>query len=286
MRTGAATKTLLENNDAWLFADVLEITPESGSVLHVTNWGTSITNGGDTFVSAGGIADCPGLEIGALRWGIGTEVSTLDLTFYINSASQGFDGEAFATLAANGGFYGATVTLWRLVSLTVGGFASADKVWLFDGRVIDVSIAGNSIGFGVQSAMARLNMVLPKRTFCSSCPYAFCDDSCGLTAATYTTARTVTAVTDRSVITVSGSIANDLYKGGNIAFTSGDLTGIRRNVLGNTGGLLTLDAPLPLEPTVTDGVDTMQGCPKTLAACTAFSNQTRFPGFPFIARSK
>jgi uncharacterized phage protein (TIGR02218 family) len=284
MRTGSAAKTLIEGNDFWFQADLLELTLVSGQVIYVTTWDQNITNDGDTFLTAGGEDDRPGMKRGLIRWAVGTEVSTFGLVFWINAPDQGFGGEEFATLAANGGLYGAQINFWRLVSATTGGFATADRVWLFSGDVTDISIDGNEIGITVQSQLAKLGVMLPKRKFQASCPYAFCDAACGLSAATYTTARTVSSVTDLSHITVSGSITNDYYKGGNIVFTSGNLIGVRRNVLGNTAGLVTLDAPLPAAPSVADDVDTMRGCAKTLAACTAYSNQTRFPGFPFATK--
>jgi hypothetical protein len=67
--------------------------------------------------------------------------------------------------------------------------------------------------------------------------------------------------------------------------TSGLLDGMTRGIIANddnSNRQCALDVPLPSLLAHGDALSIMKGCAKTLAACTAYGNQTKFPGAPLV----
>jgi uncharacterized phage protein (TIGR02218 family) len=284
MRTGAQAISVLTANNDFAQADLVTLTLPGIGVVYLTTCSSSITNSGHTYQSCGGLGGKSGLQIGNIKWESGTAINSFDMTFAVGPDNPGFAaGHDLLAQAVNGALSGAIVEVHCVIATTFAGFATADQVWLFSGTIVDVESDTGIISTVVQSDLHKLQQEIPYRRFAAACGYTFCGDACGLSSATYTTATTVAADAGNSVLQVkiATSPATHLYKGGTITFTDGELSGVSRTIIDNTGSILSLDVPLPSVPETGDGVSVMQGCAKTLAACTAYSNQTKFPGTPF-----
>jgi hypothetical protein len=69
---------------------------------------------------------------------------------------------------------------------------------------------------------------------------------------------------------------------GVIAFTSGVLTGLARQVQASDGsGNITCSSGFPQAPAIGDTFTVRRGCSKTLSACTGYGNLINFGGMPF-----
>jgi hypothetical protein len=72
------------------------------------------------------------------------------------------------------------------------------------------------------------------------------------------------------------------YAEGVIAFTSGVLSGLARQVQASDGsGNITCSSGFPQAPAIGDTFTVRRGCSKTLSACTGYSNILNFGGMPF-----
>lgn len=97
-------------------------------------------------------------------------------------------------------------------------------------------------------------------------------------------AFTVSAVTDRRNITISGPAeADNYFRYGVLTFTTGANAGYSMEVMSSTSaGAIALQLQMPFEIEVGDGGTIVPGCDKTEAACIGFSNILNFGGFADI----
>lgn len=111
------------------------------------------------------------------------------------------------------------------------------------------------------------------------------DTRCGVALAGFTVAGTVTAVSDAANFTASALAgAAGLYNYGKITFTGGANTGLAMEVRNHaSGGVLTLQLPMPYAVAINDTFSIHPGCDKTIATCQAtFSNIANHRGFPHV----
>ena len=117
-------------------------------------------------------------------------------------------------------------------------------------------------------------------------PSAALSATCGLTAATYTIASTVTSVTSRQSVTDSALAgeAADLYGAGFLTFTSGLNSGYRRQLKSSLAGVRTFTLPFPFDIAPSDAYSLIRGCRKRLTEdCkTKFGNVVNFQGEPHL----
>jgi uncharacterized phage protein (TIGR02218 family) len=107
-------------------------------------------------------------------------------------------------------------------------------------------------------------------------------DDLGVTVATYTFARTVTASPDRRHLTVNGTAKPDNYfQYGKVTFTSGANNGYSMEIKSNTGNAIELFLPMIGNIGVGDTVSLVAGYDKTRdAARDKFSAAINFDGEP------
>ena len=107
---------------------------------------------------------------------------------------------------------------------------------------------------------------------------------CGLTAATYTTTGTVTAVASNQAFTASAlSGADDLYGEGIVTWTSGPNSGLSARIKTHgTGGVIGLSQPMISAIAIGNTFSIIQGCRKRFDEdCVAkFANGINFAGEP------
>ena len=126
------------------------------------------------------------------------------------------------------------------------------------------------------------------RVYGVECDAVLGDSRCGVNLATYTDTGTITSVTSNNVFADSGFIgsqADDYYNYGLLTFTSGDNTGIAREIrdYNDATGQFTAFLEFPFTIQAGDTFSVYKGCSKTDTACKTFSNIVNFRGFPFIS---
>lgn len=189
------------------------------------------------------------------------------------------------TLAIGGYFDGATCDVSRLYMPTLGDTTTYGTIDIFSGDVGQVQLDGSTVTLTVKGRNNKLDVNYPRNTYQPSCNNTFCDSTCTLSAASFTTAFTVGASPSTKFIPWSGTPPSNAaqYAGGKVTFTSGANIGIQRTIAAadNTG--LTLVYPLGIAPTAGDAFSALLGCDKTLNTCAVtYSNITHFRGYPFI----
>jgi len=110
------------------------------------------------------------------------------------------------------------------------------------------------------------------------------DSRCGVNLASYTLTGTLTAVTDRTVVSDSARAEADGYfDNGVLTFTSGPNAGNAREIKVFAAGQFTLHQPAPYIAEVGDGYSVVPGCQKTIEVCKAkFDNVINFRGEPQV----
>lgn len=171
---------------------------------------------------------------------------------------------------------------------------------LMAGYVGEVTIRDGRFTFEMRSLEDRLAQVIGEN-YTPTCRADLGDSRCTFDVAANTQAGAVTAVTDRSTVTVqaittdgglleqlpggAGSDAPaDWFNGGLVTFTSGLNDGLSREVKDYTaGGQVTFFLPFPFDMAVGDEFEIYRGCPKTVEACRdVFSNIENFRGEPYV----
>lgn len=160
---------------------------------------------------------------------------------------------------------------------------AAGTVRLGAGEIGRISVNGGRINVELRGFKHRLAKPIGE-TVQPTCGADFGDARCTVSLAAYTVTGTVTAVTNSQVFADSGRAeATGLYDGGLITFTGGQNNGrsmeVKRFV---SGGVITLFLPLAYSVQVGDTYSLRRGCPKTVTACTGYSNLVNFRGFPFV----
>lgn len=264
-------------------ADLVTITLTDGTILRLTNCDTNLTVGGNTFVSGGGSSTSPGIQIGDIENSAGTETSEAEIEF-LCSPSVLLGSRVFALCAAEGALEGAHVLIEQTIGATPGDI-SLGKIWIFEGNVSELSeVRASRVVAKIADWTEGLNTQIPKRLLQPSCPFGFCDAACGLTAATYTASLVIGSGATVSTIPISGGRLDGYYDLGILVVTSGTDAGLTRDVVSYASGVLTIAPPLPRAPANADTCTVMRGCAHTVTACTAYGNQNRNGGFPFVSK--
>lgn len=111
------------------------------------------------------------------------------------------------------------------------------------------------------------------------------DARCGVALSGYTVTGTVTAVSSAGKFTDSSrSEAAATFDGGVLTFTSGDNSGLSREVKFHAaGGVFTLALPFPYAVQTGDAYSLTPGCDKTLTTCIdRYNNAVNFRGEPHV----
>ena len=287
MKTASAWLITLLNSQLFVIADLFLFTLADGSFLRYTNWDGNVSYGGNTFYAAGGSAAYPALTRSKTRCVIGLEVDTLEVNFLVNSTVL-IGSVSVAQFAAQGGFDGARLALWRafLPAPTVPGVAadtSAGVLIQFVGRVAEVECTRSGVKLNINSDIELLNVMLPRNVYQAACRHKLYDAGCTLLKATFTVSSTAAAGSTTMVINSALAQAAGYFDLGVVTFTSGVNSGLSRTIKSFTGGASTLSFPLPSAPAIGDAFSIYPGCDKQSATCdTKFSNKVNFGGFPTI----
>lgn len=268
-------QAFLQANRSYLMADLYTITLASGQALRWVDHDRDVTANGWTHSCSAAV-----LTRGRIRWVIGVEVDTLDLTI-APAASTLVGGQPLLAAAVAGAFDGAQLMLERAfldASLSVVG-----TVIMFVGRFADVTVGRTAMSVRVNSPLEALAIKLPKNVYQTGCIHTLYDAGCGTSRAAQARAGTVAAGSSASSVLCGLTQAAGFFDRGYLEFTAGAMLGVRRTIKRSVPGSLVLLLPLPSVPAVGDAFSAYPGCDKSIATCsTKFANLANFRGYPFV----
>ena len=175
-----------------------------------------------------------------------------------------------------GRFDGAGVTLGMIDWQT-----GAAQV-LYYGTIGETEAVVDGFAAQLRSAKAALDYDPVPRTS-PGCRARFCAPGCNLSPSRFTHELPVTAIDHQAnAVTFSGIVPTD-FLFGELRWLEGAAVGLRHSIIGQDGGDLVLDGPIPagVEP----GTRTLlrEGCDRTIATCAnRFGNALNFRGEPFL----
>jgi len=280
MKTASGALVTLLAGDHFLMADLYTITLRGGTILRWTNFDQNLTISATTWTCATDNGTQPICKRREIRNARGTEVGTCDVTLLGGTAAT-ISGTRLGVFALNGGFDGATILIQRIFMATAGD-TSAGAITLFQGLVASADPGATQTVLHLKDIREYLSIPMPRNLWQPSCNNQFCDAGCGLSLATYTQAEAVTAGSTTTSIPGSVIKTDGYFQGGMLTFTSGANAGFSTPIRSYVGGVFVPVLALPSAPTTGDTFTATAGCPRTYAACTAFSNTARFRGYPFV----
>lgn len=229
------------------------------------------------------------IEHGDITEKRGTDVADMDLTINYNPYDKiSTLGITWPQAMQSGAFDAAYLSLDRLYSPVPWQYnmpnISSDYVLKarFFGRV-DVNEARlTSAQLTVKSPTELLNTSLPRNLIKPSCLNKFCDSMCGLAKSNFAYTITAQAGSSRTGIVSNISQADGFFAQGTMMGITGNNSGITRSIKSYYSNQAVPAEPFRLDVAVGDTFIFYRGCPKTIAACTAYGNISRFRGFPFL----
>ena len=279
-----ALATLLNSRVPLFKADVYTVTLPGGAVLRWTGSDRVLSFGGNDYLLG------PKIKRGRVRFVVGVEVSTLDVSLWDEGSTQ-VNGKPLLAFVAARGLYGARIKLSRAF-WGIGTPAPTGALTWFTGRVADTTLDRNEARIVVKSDLEDLDVMVPAEVYQPGCLNDVYDADCGADRAAFTHASTASAASNATRITFGHSLAqaSGYFDLGVITFTSGPNAGISRTVKRHvSGGQFTVLQPWPFAVTVGDAFTATAGCNKSKGdanGCPKFHSAAnvivRFRGQPFI----
>jgi len=279
MRTATAGLiALLNNNNAYMMADLYTVTLVTGEIYRWTSADTDLTLSGNVFSCAG-----PLIKRGITRLKVGIEVDTLDITIKTDENLLMLS-KPIPSAAANGALDGARIKLERVFMPTWGDTGNGSLI-LFEGIVAGVEPSRYEVRLTIKSELDLLNIPMPYVVYKPACAHSVYDTGCGLLKSSFNVSSSVAAGSSTTVINSALPQPVKYFELGVLVFTSGVNAGVRRAVKSFSSGSFTLAMQLPVAPNTGDAFTVYPGCDRTLNTCkTKFNNANRFRGFPYVPR--
>lgn len=279
-QSAGALAALLNSGAPLERADCYTVTLPSGQVLRWSGSDVAVTFGGNTFTRG------PGITRNRLRWVVGVEVSTLDLTITDILGTQ-IAGQGLMAFIRARGLYGARVVLERAFWAFGDAGPRGALVW-FAGAVADCKLDRYGAQLTVTSDIERLNVMVPRDVYQPGCLNSLYDGLCQVSRTVFTFTGAATSATSAGRTTFSHALAQaaGYFDLGVVTMTSGANAGQSRTVKQHTGGQLVALQPWGFAVASGDTFSIVAGCDKTQATCTdKFSNLARFRGMPYIPQA-
>jgi uncharacterized phage protein (TIGR02218 family) len=275
MKSASAGLIALLNSDTFIMADLITLTLIDASVYRYTSADIDLIVSGNTFSKA------LKFKRGRTRLVVGVEVDTLDLDIYPESSNL-IGGVPFLQALARGVLDGAQILLER-VFMPTWGDTSAGTLILFSGRVSDIEFSRTEARLSIKSDLELLNVKLPRTVYQPGCTHTLYDAGCALNRASFAVNSSVASGSTDRIINCSLAQAAGYFDQGYLAFTSGALNGVKRNVRVYAPGVITLSYPLSAVPAISDTFTIYPGCDKLQSTCVAkFNNIVHFRAWPYI----
>jgi uncharacterized phage protein (TIGR02218 family) len=266
----------LNSGQEFIMTELYTITLIGGTVMRYCDADIDITYGANTYSS---------FRIGRTntKISVGVEVNSITVTVFADSNDL-INGIAWLPAAKDGALDGATILVERLFMPTWGD-QSLGTIHMFGGNVSNIKVGRTSAVMDVKSDLEKLNVMLPRNMFQSTCVNTLFDNACSLLKSNFTTGNiTVLAGSTTAILVTGRSEAADYFSLGTITFVTGANAGVSRSVRAFAGGYFTLALPLVATPSPGDFFVATPGCDKLKATCasTKFNNVINFKATPYI----
>ncbi len=280
-----ALATLLNgaSNVQLVMADLYTITLTGGAVLRYTNAQRPVTVNGVTYTTG------PLFDRSRTRLKVGIEVDVLNVTLSADSSVQ-VNGVPLVQFIARRGLDDARLLLERAFSPGPGQDV-VGTLPLFEGRISQArDVSRIEARLDVKSDLEVLDVKVPRNVYQPPCMNTVYDPACGLSRAANTVSGTASGGSDTSRTYFGHSLAAaaGTYNLGVVKFTTVANAGVSRTVrayqtiAGSGANRIVVMVPWPGVIAVGDAYTITKGCARTQAACTAFSNLSRFRGTPYV----
>jgi uncharacterized phage protein (TIGR02218 family) len=284
MKTATNNVTNLLNGDpqSYRWAEIYRLQLLDGSNSFYTSMDQDISWAGYNWNSNDLL-----IKRGRIIQSIGLEVDELEITVFPRENAN-LAGVPWIQAVRNGVLDGAILHLARI--FYDGSWNTANQIGgidLFRGNVSDIDPIGRSSAvIAVKNLYELLNVPWPRFVYQAPCMWRLYDAGCGANKAAFTVSGTVSG-NGNNTISFNTNLpqANNYFDQGVIAFTSGNLSGVRRTVksFAANGNIITVISPLSSSPTNGVGFNAYPGCDHTEATCNnTFNNHENFRGCPFI----
>lgn len=278
--SAGALAALLNSGQPLNKCDLYTLTLQSGQVLRWTGRDVAMVVNGQMW-SIG-----PGIRRSRVKWTIGVEVDTLNLTFTTDAARPiPVGGIPLLAFVARGGLNGARVQLDRAF-WGVGDAGPVGTLLWFSGRIADVpEVSRYQAELNVKSDLELLDVMVPREVYQAQCARTVYDSECGLSRAAFQASGAATGASTLGRTQFASNLAQaaGYFDLGTLTFTSGANTGAQRTVKSHPGGVVTLLSPLPAAVAPGDTFTVVPGCDGLQSTCsTKFNNLIRFKGQPYI----
>ena len=279
-QSAGALAALLNSGVPLERADCYTLTLPGGQVLRWSAGDVAVTFNGHTYTLG------PGIARNRLRWVVGVQVSTLDLTLTDIAGTQ-IAGQGLMAFIRARGLYGARVELQRAFWAFGDAGPRGALVW-FAGAVADCKVDRTAAQVTVASDLERLNVQVPRDVYQPGCLNTLYDGLCGVARASFTTTGTATSATSAGRTTFSHGLGQPAgwFDLGVITMSSGANAGQSRTVKQHTSGQLVVLQPWGFPVASGDSFSISAGCDKRQATCTTkFNNLAHYRGMPFIPQA-
>jgi uncharacterized phage protein (TIGR02218 family) len=282
---------LASDVDAKAFlADLVTITPRSGTVYRWTTAAFDLTTGGHTFYAGGG-GSSPLVRRQSSKRSSKLEVGTFDLWL---GGPFTIGGLQLGSLVNTGFFDGASIQVDRCVMPAPADLSLGIIDSWFAGTVAGADPDGVNAILHCKDFLELLNRPLPRFAIRPECGNVVYDANCALSRAAYTLTGSVDSATTSAISTLTAGIVAHVggyFDLGVLQMTSGSLNGQRRAVAQyvhptsppDQPGTFYLSLPFAATPAGGDAFSVYPGCSRTRYVCAnTFANLAHYRGFPHL----
>lgn len=234
-------------------------------------------------VAAGQVYDSHGPSIQGAKYNLvrGMQVSTLDLQVLV-APTDIIAGVPWFLAVRSGALKNAEVVIAKAFMPAWG--QPAETLGIFRGYVNESSMGQQEVVLSVVSDSNRLNTQVPRSIFQAGCMRTLYDAGCGVPRDAYSFNSAVVAAPNRYSFSSGLAQSENYFALGELYFTSGANSGVRRAVKSFKAGVIELSYPLVFDLVPGDTFLVRAGCDRTRGdnGCGKFANVANFKGTPYI----
>ena len=261
----------LDSNTTIISIEIFTITLANGQIYRFTSADVHVTIGSILYTSKT-------IKRGKISSQTGFGASNLEISFFDNG-SQSLIGNFTLAQAANAKLFdGAEIEVRRLYMPNFTDATALSTIWLFNGRVGNITASASCVTFTVDDDRILLNIQMPRNVYMPSCLNTLADSSCGVNL------RGISGLfTSSGTLTVQTNLTYEIFSLGYIKFTSGANIDLSASIKLQRGYQLTFASPLEFPVQIGDSFVIYAGCDKQMSTCSnTFNNIHRFRGTPFV----
>lgn len=252
----------------------------SGAEFYWTDGDVDVYSRGRNFSSTG-----PTIKGAKYHLTRGIQVDTLDLTVTIKPTDL-IMGLPWPVAVRSGALDAAVVTIERAYMLDWG--EEPEVLLIFQGEISNCGGGDQTVPISVKSDASKLDTKVPVGLFQAGCSRRLYAGRCTVSRNEFSRNGAIVSVTNRYEMYTTLGLPDGFFSLGDVLFTSGANTGVRRSIKkyveGN--GTIVLSYPLTFDLQIGDTFIAAAGCDKSRGSggCAKFGAgvELRFNGTPYV----